>query len=302
MIAVEGILRLAACATAVISSLQAASRAKYLLEHNEIGIKEGPLIEPPIGNETSPLWDLVQVFQRSVQLGLMHHLDGDRYGFVVQPSSELLDIPTEQHDYKMEPYSLSPFPKPSSSKEDELLDQLVDMYIDQEDQSDDDSESQMLQHIKRLGGKLWPSSSISKIQQTTKYWTARAWYWRKSFEEFEEEFIDDTEDGTCCWHGFYIAGHSDILQNLCSFSTFVSTVSYYFRNASCLLHIEENSSGGHGWSHNTASGPNNSLCPGILCQAEITLQNIRISLSAIHIRLWSLRLLSEQLERSSSCG
>lgn len=205
MIGVEEIFRLAACATAVISSLQAASRAKYLLEHNEIGIKDGPLILPPIGNETSPLYDLVQVFQRSVQLSLMFNMDGNDYGFVVQPSSELLGVSEEQNDYKIsEPYSLSPFPKPTSDKQDEMLDQLVDRYIDQDDEdiTSNESKSQVLSHVKyylSLGGKLdkfLSTKSISKMQQTTKYWATRLWYWRKSREDFEDEFIDDEDDGT----------------------------------------------------------------------------------------------------------
>ena len=204
MIGVDEVFRLAACVTAVISSLQAASRAKYLLEHNEIGIKEGPLILPPIGNETSPLYDLVQVFQRSVQLSLMHRLDGNDYGFVVQPSSELLGVSTEQNDYKLsEPYSLSPFPKPASDKQDEILDQLVDRYIDhgEEDNSSNESKSQVLSHIKyylSLGGRLdkfLPTTSISKMQQTTKFLAARLWYWRKSREDFEDEFDADLDDG-----------------------------------------------------------------------------------------------------------
>ena len=205
MIGVEEIFRLAACATAVISSLQAASRAKYLLEHNEIGIKDGPLILPPIGNETSPLYDLVQVFQRSVQLSLVYNIDGNDYGFVVQPSSELLGVSEEQNDYKIsEPYSLSPFPKPTSDKQDEMLDQLVDRYIDQDDEdiASNESKSQVLSHVKyylSLGGKLdkfLPTKSISKMQQKTKYWAARLWYWRKSREDFEDEFVDDEDDGT----------------------------------------------------------------------------------------------------------
>lgn len=192
-------MRLTACATAVISSLQAASRAKYLLEHNEIGIKEGPLILPPVGNESSPLWDLVQVFQHSVQFGLLYHLDADEHGFVVQPSSELLDLSIAgQHDYKMEPYSLSPYPKPTSAKDDEILDQLVEMYIDEEEDNEDGSdeeESRILHHLKAVGGKFWPSSSsISKLQSTTTFWVARTWNWRKTLEEFEDEFVDDPSD------------------------------------------------------------------------------------------------------------
>ena len=71
------------------------------------------------------------------------------------------------------------------------------MYIDEEDSSDDEEiNSRILNHLKGWGDKLWPSSSIAKLQQTTTYLAARAWYWRKSSEEFEAEFVDDADDGT----------------------------------------------------------------------------------------------------------
>lgn len=187
MIGVEGILSVAAYATAVIASLQAGSRAKYLLEHNEIGVKSGPLIQPPTGNETSPLWDLVQVFQQSVQLGLMHHLDGEDHGlFVRQLSLEQIDASKNEHDHNIEPYSLSPFPK--APTEDERLDHLVDMYI-QEAKELENNENTITRRVKSL--LAGPSATATRAAQATKYWMARAWYWRKSREEFEEEFLED---------------------------------------------------------------------------------------------------------------
>ena len=185
MFGLDGILLAVAYATAITASLQAGSRAKYLLEHNEIGVKEGPLILPPTENETSPLWNLVQVFQRSVELGLMYHLDEERHGFVRQ--SSIGKLGTGSDGNVDEPYSLSPFPKPAERKR---LDQLVDMYIDETITSD--TENFLSKGFKNLLGG--PSASLAKISHSTKYWTKRAWHWRMGREEFESEVLEDADD------------------------------------------------------------------------------------------------------------
>ena len=203
MIGVEGILSLAAYATAIIATLQAGSRARYILEHNEIGVKDGPLILPPKNeNETSPLWDLVQVFQESVKLGLLRHghMESTLQGITVQASSEVLGGTNSYTDnLQVEPYSLSPFPKPKPANEDEILDQLVDMYIEEGTQKDAASENVIWRSFKSLGSKVLPMTIISKVKQTTNYWMKRAYYWRKSIEEFEEDVLEGTDEGM--WHG-----------------------------------------------------------------------------------------------------
>ena len=182
MIGLDGALLVVAYATAITASLQAGSRAKYLLENNEIGIKEGPLILPPKGNETSPLWDLVQAFQQSVELGLLYRLDKEKYDFLWQPSSGKLNM--EEH--KIEPYSLSPFPKSTTNSD--QLDQLVDMYIEDTIKSQDSS-SIIPKSLKRLVDV--PSKSIAKFSHSTKYWMKRAWHWRAGSGEFDQEEADD---------------------------------------------------------------------------------------------------------------
>jgi hypothetical protein len=193
MIGLDGMLLMAAYATAIIASLQAGSRAKYLLEHNEIDIKDGPLILPPTDNSTSPLWTLVQAFQQSVELGLAYHLDEKLHEFTRQSvTSGKFDAGSNGHvgDPKIEPYSLSPFPRPSP--ENEELDQLVDMYIEEAINSEKSSGvvTQKLKSI--LAG---PSAAITKFSDSTQYWTKRAWYWSKNREEFDAEFLEETDDG-----------------------------------------------------------------------------------------------------------
>lgn len=191
MIGLDGMLLAVAYATAITASLQAGSRAKYLLKHNEIGVKDGPLILPPTENETSPLWNLVQAFQRSVELGLVHHLDEERHGFIRQSATEKLEAGSNGHvgDHKIEPYSLSPFPK--SSSQTERLDDLVDMYIE-ETMDSDDAETYLSTRLKGL--LEGPSASIAKFSHSTKYWMTRAWYWRKSREEFDFDVLGEADD------------------------------------------------------------------------------------------------------------
>ena len=188
MIGLDNMLSLAAYAIAAIASLQAGSRAKFLSERHEIGVKRGPLILPPGPNETSPLWDLVQVFQRSVELGLLYDEDGSRYGFTRQAAHEHMDASAvAPHDHQIEPYSLSPYPKPHVETN-KRLDGLVDRYI--EETLNTPSDNSFLTRI--LAG---PTESVTKVSESAQYWTKRLWHWRKSKEEFEDEFMPESEDG-----------------------------------------------------------------------------------------------------------
>jgi len=210
MIALEGIVSLVAYVTATIASLQAGTRARYLLEHNEIGVKDGPLIlpTPPDSNETSPLWDLVHVFQQSVQLGLLHHhydrrFDQGEYILTIQPATDHIGKSNQDDDRQFrEPYSLSCFPNssPSSSpaSDDEIFEQLLETDIEDENCwriFRQETASRSWQKLKSLGHKFWPPALISTLKQATNYWMQRSYYWRKSMEEFEEEFIEEADDG-----------------------------------------------------------------------------------------------------------
>lgn len=185
MIGLDAVFSVAAVTAAIISSLQAGSRAKYILEHKEIGVKDGPLILPPTGNESSPLWELVQLFQQSVLLGLSYNnLNTEEQGFTIQTSFQ------ERHpDYSVEGYSLSPFPK--TSNEDEHLDKIVEMYIEEGSQ---DEEETLAERLVGIISQSWPFSYVSQTIQSTKYWTSRAWHWKKSREEYEEEFMGGSND------------------------------------------------------------------------------------------------------------
>lgn len=187
MLGLEGMLLVVAYATAITASLQAGSRAKYILENNEIGVKDGPLILPPTENSTSPLWDIVQTFQRSVSLGLLYRLDEEKYGFTREQSTINFEGSSNVVD---EPYSLSPYSRPSSTKE--QLDQLVDMYIEETIQAENPQSFLSKSWKKMTEG---PSASIEKFSKSTKYWTNRAWNWRKSREDFDHEYLGEADDG-----------------------------------------------------------------------------------------------------------
>lgn len=52
----------------VIATLRAGSRGIYLINHNAIGIMDGPRIQRPVGNETNMLFELSEAFRHSVRL------------------------------------------------------------------------------------------------------------------------------------------------------------------------------------------------------------------------------------------
>ena len=54
----------------VIATLRAGSRGVYLLNHDSIGIMNGPQIQRPAGNETNPLFDLSEAFRHCVRLSI----------------------------------------------------------------------------------------------------------------------------------------------------------------------------------------------------------------------------------------
>jgi len=73
---------------------------------------------------------------------------------------------------------------------------LIERYIGEDEKSDDGHEqSREDSYLKRFGSKLWPSSTVSFLQQTTKYWSRRAWHWIRSREDFEDIFVEDVDNG-----------------------------------------------------------------------------------------------------------
>ena len=187
MIGLDAVFACVTYTAAVIATLQAGSRAKYLIEHNEIGVKKGTPVLPPTGNETSALWELAQVFQQSVELGLSYRRDPDEHGFVIQNSLEA----KEEHEYDTDGYSLSPFPRPVS--ENEQLDKIVEMYIEDSGLSDDEGEEENPGRLSRITSLVWPSPYISNAKQSTKYWATRVWYWRKRQEDFEAMYYGESD-------------------------------------------------------------------------------------------------------------
>jgi hypothetical protein len=103
----DGVFAAFAFASTLVATLRAGSRALYLIEHKHIDVMEGPLILGPADMksnetlETSPLWELAQLFQQGVRLGL----DPGRV------ECRVLSVETPQNEKAVrEPYSLSPFP------------------------------------------------------------------------------------------------------------------------------------------------------------------------------------------------
>eukprot|EP00980_Cylindrotheca_fusiformis_P025643 scaffold14307_cov177-Cylindrotheca_fusiformis.AAC.7 len=56
--------------SATIATLQAGSRVAYLVDHDAIGIMDGPAISRPAENETSPLFELSEAFRHCVRLSI----------------------------------------------------------------------------------------------------------------------------------------------------------------------------------------------------------------------------------------
>jgi hypothetical protein len=58
----------------VIATLRAGSRAVYLIDHDAIGIMDGPAIERPTGNESSIVYELSEAFRHCMRLSMAPHL------------------------------------------------------------------------------------------------------------------------------------------------------------------------------------------------------------------------------------
>lgn len=68
MIWVDLAFRTAAVASAIVATLRAGSRVTYLMEHDGIGIMDGPTIQNT--NDTYPLFELSEAFRHCVRLSI----------------------------------------------------------------------------------------------------------------------------------------------------------------------------------------------------------------------------------------
>jgi hypothetical protein len=203
-------LRAFACVSAVIATLRAGSRALYLLEHDAIGVMDGPLILPS-QNETNPMFEVSEAFRHSVRLSLY-----PQYYEHVRTANTI--------EQEMEPYSLFPMPISENRNEEIInnfeesdvdtqhhidrlieeagdLDTHINRLIEEAELEEDNTSSlkRQLEHFQRL--PYWISSSVKRSYEVTKryvvvspkiasYWTTRAWNWRSKNAVDE---IDDTD-------------------------------------------------------------------------------------------------------------
>lgn len=96
MIWIDTALKSAALASTIIATLRAGSRMAYLLEHDAIGVMEGPVIRNT--NESYPLFELSEAFRHCVRLSIVP----DQYENVQTTRQPVVA--------DVEPYPLSPRP------------------------------------------------------------------------------------------------------------------------------------------------------------------------------------------------
>lgn len=192
MIWVDVAVKTAAVASAIIATLRAGSRAAYLLEHDGIGIMEGPTIKNT--NESYPLFELSEAFRHCVRLSIAP----DHYENVQQKQPVTTVI---------EPYPLSPKPYlPRKSHTESSGSAAVDT-----DEADETVVTQETEGNEALLPSFWsrqytaftrtistvPSSInytgkyLARTPQIASYWTSRLW--NKKREEPEECNLE--EDG-----------------------------------------------------------------------------------------------------------
>ncbi|KAI2501262.1 Phosphatidylinositol-4-phosphate 5-Kinase [Fragilaria crotonensis] len=173
----EGILVTLAYASVIVATLRAGSRAMYLVEHNTIGVMQGPLILGPHDVENrsvaSPVWDLSYPFQEGVRLALF---------------PELFQYQTD--DVTIESYDMTPHPHLAKTSDGDKTDErlmLEDVSIEAKELELGELSLTNQVIAKRMNGRLrsyytrfvsYPSSLVTTtIQQTVmpRIQTARAW-------------------------------------------------------------------------------------------------------------------------------
>ena len=194
MLWIDVALKSGALAATVIATLRAGSRVSYLLEHDAIGIMEGPTIAN--SNESYPLFELSESFRHCVRLGIAPHL----YEHV----QSKLPVTTV-----VEPYPLSQRPylprRTIRQETTETDDTSTDESIPDESlvpeavaQAEKEPSLWSLPYRSFKSAVSTVPSSISYTRkylaitpQLASYWSSRLWNWRT---ETDEE-SDVEEDG-----------------------------------------------------------------------------------------------------------
>jgi hypothetical protein len=183
MIWVDVALKTVALASTIIATLRAGSRAVYLMEHDAIGIMDGPLITKSVRdiNETNPLLELSEAFRHSVRLSI-----APQFYENVQTAQ-----PVFQKAAVGRPYPLSPRPylelvehvsKKNSDDEnddddddneeiitDEELDQMVEQMVTKQELMEDKTPSFSSSVFKRLSYTRANKRILSSVTSTYQY-------------------------------------------------------------------------------------------------------------------------------------
>ncbi len=201
MIWLDMAMKTAAVVSAVIATLRAGSRAVYLLDHDGIGIMDGPVIQNT--NETYPLFELSEAFRHCVRLSIAP----DHYENV-QTRKPVTSV--------VEPYPLSTRPylprieierETKTAMEDhpkvvmESVEQEATFLVPKLQSLDIkttfwrrqyDATSRTLSSVS--SSIKYTGKYLSMTPQILSYWTTRAWNWRQRKQQLQEEQQSDSED------------------------------------------------------------------------------------------------------------
>jgi hypothetical protein len=204
-----------AVGSAIIATLRAGSRAVYLMEHDAIGIMEGPLIAKHVeeGNYTNPLFELSEAFRHCVRLSIAPQ----NYKNVRLAQTSYLTTVVEPYPLSQRPVLVEP---PKTTQDDKVDDKALDEEVEKMIQEAIETEMEKKSFLQRqwsrttnvasfVGGAAWStpkfvaSSFGGGMRSTSKYvaltprlasyWAKRAWYW-KSWKEDENDLEDLIEE------------------------------------------------------------------------------------------------------------
>lgn len=177
MMWIDIVLKSFTAALTVIATWRAGSRAAYLMDHQRIGIMEGPVIQKPQWNETNPMFELSEAFRHCVRLSIQPFLYDN--------------VHMEQKVTKVvEPYlSLSPRPYiPQASEEDKENKQ---QRSQEETTSSEESSSFSIKGILSVpagavkalfvvpySGFKYTTNYLASTTNIAMYWTRRTLSWR----------------------------------------------------------------------------------------------------------------------------
>ena len=223
MVWLDVTLKGVAVASTIIATLRAGSRAVYLIDHDAIGIMDGPLIRKPGQNETSPLFELSEAFRHCIRLSIVPHIYDKLQ--TEKPVSAIIDpvIPLSSLPFLI-PKSKKATTKTLSSQqeEQEALEEEIDLLIKEATQlvnSTHSSSSSFLQ--RQLTGfkealtstssrtkKIFssfpkatqsnPTALTKPSSKTESYWFPLSWNWRNKKQE-KEEIVDLTGTEETDW-------------------------------------------------------------------------------------------------------